>query len=114
MSVALVSSSAPQPRDRGHIYNGSWPFREGKDGPPTRILSNCCNRVTPPVQDSPQRERNETLSGGPTVASCPVRVGLPSLVRPQRQAERHYRAALGHHQLTNLLRSWHEKCLYTF
>ena len=44
MSVALVSSSAPQPRD--HIYNGSWPFRESKDGPPTRILSNCCNRVT--------------------------------------------------------------------
>jgi len=36
----------PSPRDRGHfLYNGSWPFREGKDGPPTRILSNCCNRV---------------------------------------------------------------------
>jgi hypothetical protein len=37
----------PSPRDRGHFYNGSWPFRENKDGPPTRILSNCCNRVTP-------------------------------------------------------------------
>ena len=60
MSAAPVSSPAPQPRDRGHFYNGSWPFREGKDGPPTRIFSNCCNRVTPPA--SP-----------PSTASHPVR-----------------------------------------
>src|SRR5258708_29778529 len=49
MSTAPFSSSARQPQEIGAIcYNGSWPFRECKDGPPTRILSNRCNWVTSP------------------------------------------------------------------
>jgi hypothetical protein len=88
MSVALVSSSAPQPRDRGHIYDGSWPFRESKDGPPTRIVSNCCNRVTARQSlavkiASPASPQSATLSAART--SLPLWRWPPPRCRPQRR-----------------------------
>jgi hypothetical protein len=38
--------SPPAPEVGAILYNDSWPLREGKDGPQTRISSNCCNPDT--------------------------------------------------------------------
>jgi hypothetical protein len=94
MSTALVCSSAPQPqKTRATFYNGSWPFREGKEGPQTRILQNCCSEVTLqgplsqrhwlqnevfPLKEPP----NDVVEAADTLPAGPVEIyGTDSFVR---------------------------------
>jgi len=92
--------SAPQPRDRGHIYNGSATIRESKYGPPTRNLVevlqsghaaaklSLSRSLAPPHHNQPFSPLGPNRSAPILIASAPLAASTSPSTRPWSRRHR--------------------------